>query len=97
MGGDQHAAGAAGLGDLLHHDGVGEHVEPRPFVLLRNVATHEAHGAHLLDQLFRDLVLFVDLYGKRLDLLLDEVADAVPQYLVVLAQFEIHLHPPVIV
>ena len=35
-------------------------------------------------------MLFVDFYGNRLDLFFDEVTHGRLQYLVILAQFEIH-------
>src|SRR6185369_1467387 len=96
MGRDQHTAGAAGLGDLFHHDGIGKHVETGTLVFVGDITPHQPHGTHLLDQIVRDQVILVDLDGERFDLLVDEVPYAVLQYLVVLAQFEIHDLPPVL-
>src|SRR5665811_1170647 len=92
--GDQHPTGGAGLGDLLDHEDIREDVQAGAAVLLGEEAPQEPHLAHLRDQLVRDLVLLVDADGKRLDLLLYEVADRVPQHVVVLTQREIHVDLP---
>ena len=87
---DQHAARTASLGDLFHHNDVGEHVQAGAAVLLGKIAPHEAHFTHLFDQRVGNRVLFVDFYGNRLDLFFDEIAHGRLQYLVILAQLEIH-------
>ena len=84
MGRNEHAAGTAGLGDLFHHDGVGEHVHAGAPVLFRQIAAEQAHLADLFLQSVRNGVILVDFRGQRLDLLVDEIPYAVLQHPVIL-------------
>jgi len=50
-------------GNLLNGQHIGQGIQARTPVLLRDLDTHESHLAHLLDRFVRKLAAFIELRG----------------------------------
>ena len=84
---------AAGAGQLLDGDGVGQGVEARAAELLRVRNAQQAQLRRLADDLVRELALALQLVGDRHDLALGEVAHRAPDLFVLRAEGEVHAAP----
>ena len=80
MGREDHAGAAVYPRELLHGNGIAEHVQSRPAVFRGIGHTHQAQCSHLAYDLVREAVLFVGK-GSQLG----------PKFLVLLCCLEIHI------
>ena len=74
MGGERDRGRAAGARDLLHGDHVGQRVEPGAAVLLGEGQTQEAQPAHLLHDIGGEVLMLVEVAGRRRHDLVGELA-----------------------
>ena len=90
MGGENHARAAVHPGQLLHRDGVAEHIQPRAAVLLGVRDAHQAHLGQGFDGPGGEAALLVHQDGVWLHLRLGKGADLGAQLLMGLCGLEQH-------
>ena len=91
MGREDHAGAAVYPRELLHGNGIAEHVQSRPAVFRGIGHTHQAQCSHLAYDLVREAVLFVQKKRHRLHLGFGKGSHLGPKFLVLLCCLEIHI------
>ena len=90
MGGENDACRTADLAQLLHGDGVAQHIRAGAAVLLREINAHHTELAHFLHGLRREHLLLIDLACQRLDLVFRELAEQLLEHCLLPRQLKIH-------
>ena len=91
MGREDHAGGGADSREFLYCDGVHDVVPSCPAVFNGEGNAEESERSHLLDRLYGESLLFVDLSCQGLYLFLGELPDHLPEKRLCRCEFEIHI------
>ena len=91
MGRQDNTGGAADLGHFLNGHNVGQHIAACTADLFGEVDAHHAQLCHLLDGLFGEVLLSVDLLGEGLDFVFSKLLVHLLDHLLLLRQSKIHL------
>ena len=91
MGRQDNTGGAAYLGHFLNGHNVGQHIAACTADLFGEVDAHHAQLSHLLDGLFGEVFLSVDLLGQGLDFVFSKLLVHLLDHLLLFRQSKIHL------
>jgi len=78
--------GAVHPGDFFHGDDIGNIIQTLAAVFFGDEHPEQAEVGHFLHEIEGEFLFFVQLLGDRLYLLLGEIANGIPEYLLLLGE-----------